>query len=96
MFTLEVLREAEFEITEACAWYERRQKGLGKRLLNELSYYLDLIINNPFQFPIRFSEIYRFCVLKIFPYFIVFKIDESKNTVLINSFFHTSRHPLSF
>lgn len=93
MFIVELLTEAESELTDACQWYEDKQPGLAKRFLSEIDKYLTLISKNPFHFPLRFSERYRFASLSIFPFVIVFKIDEERQIVYVNSIFHTSRNP---
>jgi len=95
MYTVKLLTEAEIEITEACKWYEKKQRGLGKAFLNEIDHYLSLIAKEPLLFPIRFSEKYRFAVLKKFPYLIVFRIEDDKDLIYVNSVFHTSRNPIN-
>jgi hypothetical protein len=47
-------------------WYEEKQPGLAAKFLKELDYYLDLIAKNPLRFPVKFSDRYRFAVLKVF------------------------------
>ncbi len=96
MYTVKLLTEAEIEVSEACKWYENKQHGLGRSLLAEIDHYLNLIAKDPFQFPIRFSERYRFAVLKKFPYLIVFRMEEDKKLIYVNSVFHTSRNPINF
>jgi hypothetical protein len=70
--------------------------GLAKQFLKEIDYYLNLIGKNPFHFAVRFSDKYRFAVLKKFPYFIVFRIEESEGLIYVISIFHTSRNPVNF
>jgi toxin ParE1/3/4 len=70
--------------------------GLAKKFLSEVDHYLDLIARNPLQFEIKFSYRYRFAVLNIFPYFIVYRIEEDKKLVYVISVFHTSRNPVNF
>ena len=96
MYTVRLLTEAELEVTDACKWYEKKQKGLGRKFLKEFNQYIALISNNPLQFPIRFSERFRFAVLHEFPYLIVFRIEEDKKMVYVISVFHTSRNPVNF
>ena len=96
MYTVKLLTEAEIELSDACKWYEKQQPGLGKRLLWEVKHYLKLISKNPLQFEVKFSNKYRFAVLKVFPYFISYRIEEETNHVFIISIFHTSRNPANF
>ncbi len=36
MFIVELLTEAEIELTSTCKWYEDKQPGLAKRFLSEI------------------------------------------------------------
>jgi toxin ParE1/3/4 len=96
MYTVKLLTEAEIELTDACKWYEKQQSGLGKRLLSEVKHYLKLISTNPLQFEVKFSNKYRFAVLKVFPYFIAFRVEEETKQIYVISIFHTSRNPVNF
>jgi hypothetical protein len=96
MYTVKLLTEAEIELSDACKWYEMQQAGLGKRLLSEVKHYLKLISKNPLQFEVKFSNKYRFAVLKVFPYFISYRIEEGTNYIYVISIFHTSRNPANF
>jgi plasmid stabilization system protein ParE len=93
MYTVKLLTEAEIEVSEACKWYEEQQPGLAKKFLKEISHYLDIIAKNPLQFEIKFSYRYRYAVLKVFPYFIVYRVEEESKLVYVISVFHTSRNP---
>ena len=96
MYTVKLLTEAEIEVSEACKWYEKQQQGLAGKFLRELDYYLELIAKNPLHFPIKFSDRYRFAILKVFPYFIAFRIEEDQKLIYVISVFHTSRNPIKF
>ncbi len=96
MYIVKLFTEAEIEIAEACKWYEDKQSGLGKKFLSEVDHYLRLIAKTPLLFPIRFSERYRFAVLKKFPFMIVFSVQDDENIIFVNSVFHTSRNPNNF
>ncbi len=96
MYTVKLLTEAEIELTDACKWYEKQRPGLAKKLLSEVKHYLKLIAKNPLQFEVKFSNRYRFATLKVFPYFIAYRIEEGTNLVYVISIFHTSRNPAGF
>ncbi len=95
MYTVKLLTEAELDIADACKWYEARQNGLAKRFLDEFNEYSELIAKNPLHFPVKFTERFRFAVLKRFPYFILFKVQEEEKVIYIMSVFHTSRSPIN-
>jgi len=75
---------------------EKQQPGLAKKFLTEIKHYLKLIGKNPQQFEIKFSGLYRFAVLQVFPYFIAYRIEEETRKVYVISIFHTSRNPADF
>lgn len=96
MYIVKLFTEAEIDIAETCKWYENKRNGLGNEFLTEVNHYLGLIAQNPLHFAIRFSYRHRFAILKKFPYFIVFRIDEEKDFIYVTSVFHTSRNPANF
>ena len=94
MYIVKLLLEAELELTDACEWYEKRKPGLASEFLDEFDNCVELIINNPFQFAVNFSEKYRFALLKRFPYSIAYRIEG--NYIIVNSIFHQNRDPSKF
>ena len=93
MFEIELLFQAENEFSDAFDWYQDKQFGLGNRLFNEVNHYLNLIQANPFQFAVKYREDLRMDPLRIFPYLIIYWIDEPNNKIIVTSIFHTSRKP---
>jgi hypothetical protein len=96
VYIVKFLLEAELEIADACRWYEKSRPGLGKIFLDELDNSIDLILNNPFQYAVKFSEKYRFAVLKKFPYSVAYRIDDDQDFIMIISVFHQHRNPFRF
>ena len=72
---------------EAYAWYEQKQTGLGELFLNELEENYLKLQQNP-EYYSKTDEVYRYLILRKFPYIIAFRI--IKSTVAV---FHTSRDP---
>ena len=93
MFNVDLLIEAEAEITDAFEWYEAKQTGLGNKFYKEIDYYLNLIESNPYLFQVKYSNDLRSAALNKFPYLIIFWIDDSNFKVYIVSIFHSSREP---
>jgi hypothetical protein len=87
-----LLKLAREDIKEAKRWYNMQQKGLGKRITQDMNKVLQSISNNPKAFAIRYKD-YRLANFKVFPYAAHFTIDEINLTVYITAFMHTSRHP---
>lgn len=96
MFKIDLLALAEDELSESYDWYQEQQAGLGNRFYNEVNHYLTLLEENPYQFPIKYIEELRSASLTVFPFLIIYWIDEPNNIVFVISVFHTSRNPRVF
>jgi plasmid stabilization system protein ParE len=92
IFGIEVLDSASADLQYTYDWYEEQSVALDDRFIKEVDVYFDLICENPFMYPVHFSEIYHFALLKNFP----FRIDDIENCVYVSSVFHTSRNPKDF
>lgn len=73
-------------------WYNNQQKGLGKRLVNDIKEATAAIKLNPYHSSIKFENI-RTSACKTFPYSLHYEIDEANGLVRIVSIFHFSRKP---
>ena len=93
-FTLLLSEKARKEIEKSWLWYEEREAKLGDRFLEEVVRKLDTITQNPLVYTLRHSE-YREAVLSVFPFVIIFSINNRKHLIKVHSVFHTSRHPRS-
>ncbi|MBF9251942.1 type II toxin-antitoxin system RelE/ParE family toxin [Pontibacter sp. 172403-2] len=96
MFSIHLLERAEQEVTDAYTWYEARQPGLGERFLDMVDDYLVMIGSNPYQYPSRYNNELHVAPMKIFPYLVVYWVDEGQEIVFVASLFHTSRKPGKF
>jgi plasmid stabilization system protein ParE len=85
-------RRAQKEIAESWDWYEDRQLGLGDRFLKEITDHVRKIEQTPNRFPTRFKS-YRETPVPVFPFLIIYRINEKKKIIRIVSIFHTSRNP---
>ena len=83
---------AKNDLSDASKWYEKQQKGLGKRFLNEMKAAVDVICKNPAGFQIRYDDI-RICFTKVFPYGIHYRYIAENNEIHIKAIFHTARNP---
>ena len=83
---------AKTDLSDASKWYEKQQKGLGKRFLNEMKEAFELICQTPENFQIRYDD-YRIYFTKVFPYGIHYQYIIDKNEIHIKAVFHTSRSP---
>jgi plasmid stabilization system protein ParE len=94
-YDIELSQKATLELDEAFNWYNAKIEGLGIRLLREIDAHLSQIITNPNIYQIRFEEDIRVAPLKVFPYLIIYWIDQEKEKIVILSIFHVSRNPES-
>ena len=92
-YKIELLVQAEDEMSESYDYYEAEQTSLGDKFYREINHHLNLIESNPYHHPIRFIEELRALPLKKFPFLIIYWIDEVNQTVFVVSIFHTSRRP---
>ena len=83
---------AKADLSDASKWYEKQQKGLGKRFLNEMKEAFEIISRNPESFQIRYGD-YRIFFTKVFPYGIHYQYIADKNEIRIKAVFHTARNP---
>ncbi|HYN77440.1 MAG TPA: type II toxin-antitoxin system RelE/ParE family toxin, partial [Lamprocystis sp. (in: g-proteobacteria)] len=64
---LEFHPEAELELIEAAAYYERQVRGLGERFSDEIQRAVDLLLDNP-ELGVRADPVLRKLVLTRFPF----------------------------
>jgi plasmid stabilization system protein ParE len=91
-YKVEVIDDAREDIREARRWYNKRKKGLGKRLTADMAKTIKSITANPRAFAIRYDE-YRVANFDTFPYAAHFFVDEEAHRVCVVAIVHTSRHP---
>jgi toxin ParE1/3/4 len=89
-YRLSIRPEAEAELADAFAWYERRVPGLGADLLAAVDAAVDSILNNPFQHPVVYRSVRR-VLTRRFPYQILFVVEDDLVTVI--GVFHGARDP---
>jgi len=87
-----VLPLAEEDIRKAALWYNNKQKGLGKRFVQEVRTKVLYIVKNPEAIAVRYNNT-RCAVLNVFPFMIHFTVEKDSNLVVIAAVFHTSLHP---
>lgn len=93
VYEIEFSQKALHELDEAYEWYEEQLAGLGTRLIKEVNKYLTTISKSPKLFQVHFPDEIRMVPLKVFPYLIVYWIDETNAKVAVLSIFHAKRHP---
>ena len=90
-FKLNIEPLAKSDIQSEINYYDRKQKGLGKRFHAEVKTYFNTIRLNPF-YQIRYDDVH--CLpLKTFPCMIHYTIDEFKKNITIRAVINTSKNP---
>lgn len=87
-YKLILLPLAKIDLEEIAAWYESRQKSLGKRFLNAIKQEIKILRVKPLIYQIRYDGT-RVALIETFPYLIHFEID--KKEIVIKAIIHTSR-----
>ena len=83
---------AKADLSDISKWYEKQQKGLGRRFLNEMKESIETISKIPQGFSVRYDD-NRIYYTKTFPYGIHYQYIASKNEIHIKAIFHTARNP---
>lgn len=87
-----IIKEAQIDMDEIFEWYEAQKQNLGLKFLGEFDKVISKIVLNPY---------YAFCIekdarsasLKIFPYEVIYRIDEEKKQIRIIAIIHQHRNP---
>ncbi|UZO82459.1 type II toxin-antitoxin system RelE/ParE family toxin [Aquimarina sp. ERC-38] len=92
MYKSIILPLAKEDIKETAKWYNKRQKGLGKRFTKEVRKTVNYICKNPESITIRYKN-YRTAIVDVFPYMIHFIIDRDNKKIIIIAVFAMARNP---
>jgi toxin ParE1/3/4 len=88
-FEVEFRTEAQKDILEAIAWYEKNREGLGDEFLIAIENEKHFIEQNPHYYEDKYKGI-RKAITKKFPYILYYKI-ESESRVLVYAVLHMKR-----
>ncbi len=91
-FSLVFSAAADEDIIESINWYNEQREGLGFEFYDQVQEKLDLLIQNPLHYPVRFKKVHALLVGR-FPYLIYYKILEVQSTIEVVGILHTSRKP---
>jgi len=82
--------EAEADIEEAAAWYEKQYEGLSDEFLDEVLSACETISENPNMYPVVHRHTRR-AIIHRFPFGIYYRIEEE--LIVVVAVMHGSRHP---
>ena len=84
--------EAEKDTNDAYCYYEDQQLGLGERFLNELSFFYTRLKQHPQYYSFTSeNKTSRSVALRIFPYKIIYEIDDKQ--VFVYAVYHFRQNP---
>ncbi len=92
MYTYSILPDAFQEMLDAWQWYEEIQAGLGDRFREAVGNCIQYILENPYYFEEK-AKNYREAKTPVFPFLIVYVVNEEMKHVYITALFHSSRNP---
>jgi len=85
----------EIELDEAIEYYNYQLPGLGMEFYKEVSNAIERIIH----FPSAWTKIGRFtrrCLIKRFPYAILFSFDKNENEIIVLAIANLHRNPIHY
>ncbi len=88
---IEFLEAAQTELDEAFNWYETQQLNLGVQFLTEFDAAIRRIVAYPKSYALLGSDNIRRCLIKRFPYGVLYGIDAG--TIVIVAVAHLHRKP---
>ena len=83
---------AKTDIKENARWYNKQQKGLGKRFTQNIKECVKIIQFQPESFQIRYKN-NRAGIPDKFPYLIIYNVNKDNKTISIIAVFHSSQNP---
>ena len=86
--------DAQNDIFQAFDYYQNINAKLANKFENELESFFDILEYTPFFS--KWYENYRAIPLDIFPYLLIYQIDEDLFEVEIKALFHTSKNPQKY
>lgn len=88
LFTEDAAKEYE----EAFNWYISRSTFAADKLVLAFAETIKKICKDPYQYRNPYKH-FRELAIKKFPYKIIYRIEETKNLVILISLFHNKRNP---
>ena len=87
---IEFLEAAQVELGQAFEWYETQQKNLGVQFLNEFDAAIRRIATYPESYILIEKDVRR-CLIKRFPYGVLYGLDADK--IIVIAVAHLHRKP---
>ena len=85
-----MIAAARAEMHRAAVWYDRRDSGLGDRLLDDIRASILAVRDFPNAFP-PIDAMYRKKLLDVFPYALIYRLEPAEAVIAANA--HLRRKP---
>ncbi len=89
-YSLDVKSSAEIGVLKAFDYYEDKQKGLGDRFLDYWETHLDMILQEPLMFQVKYKD-FRQALIKPYPYHIIYEVEG--NIITVYKVIYAGRRP---
>lgn len=83
---------ALLEYKDATTWYAERSELAAANFVKSIKEKISVICKDPFRYRNTYKK-FRETSLNVYPYSIIYTIDENVKTVIITSVFHHKRSP---
>ena len=90
-FKIKIEKEAKQDIQDAISWYNKKEKGLGRKFHAEVKEYLQILVYKP-KYQVRYDQV-RCLPLKRFPFMLHFTVDAKNKIVTVRAVLNTARDP---
>lgn len=92
MYKAVILPFAKQDIRDNAKWYNKIQKGLGKRFTAEVRKTVGYIRRNPENIVTRYRTM-KTAIVKVFPYMVHFTVEEDKKQIVIHAVLAMKQSP---
>lgn len=87
-----LVRRAQDEWEDSVEWYRKRSHKAATGFITNFEEAVQLISSAPDRWP-EYHKDFRECLVRDYPFTIVYRVDDKAKLVIIISVFHQSRHP---
>jgi plasmid stabilization system protein ParE len=91
-YEVTLVHRAQNEFVESVEWYRKRNRKAAEDFITNFTEAVNLVSSAPHRWP-EYHKDFRDCLVKDYPFTIVYRVDELEKRVVIISVFHHSRHP---
>jgi plasmid stabilization system protein ParE len=92
-FQVVIEGEAEREFSEAVAFYDEHEPGVGQRFARELQAFFRVVCQDPERFPLASRLTRKAKLPKPWPYSVYFVVKHETSEIIISTIWHGARDP---